>query len=138
MTTTPARTKISRPAAPADLNATFKSLRGLLRAYRPPLVAKVDGPRRYELWSTKDVEIAGRKRSEVFFAAVIIQKSYVGFYFMPVYAAPEMKRVFAPELLGLLKGKSCFHIKSLDAHLMARIKSALAKGFRLYKKNGWV
>lgn len=138
MTPTPARRKASQTAGAADLNATFKSLRGLLRAYRPPLVAKVDGPRRYELWSAKHVEIAGRRRSEVFFAAAIIRKSYVGFYFMPVYAAPEMKQVFPPELLALLKGKSCFHINVLDVHLRAQIKSALAKGFCLYKDRGWV
>ncbi len=47
---------------------------------------------------------------------------------MPVYAAPEMKQVFAPELLVLLKGKSCFHIKSLDARLMAQHQVRSGKG----------
>ena len=98
----------------------------------------MDGPRRYELWSEKEVEIAGRKRTEVFFAAAIIQKAYVGFYFMPVYAEPDIKKLFAPELLALLKGKSCFHVRSLEGRLPAQIKSALARGFRLYKARGWV
>jgi hypothetical protein len=57
---------------------------------------------------------------------------------MPVYTSPEMKRLFAPELLSLLKGKSCFHIETLDARLLALIKRALDEGFKLYKKNGWV
>lgn len=138
MTPTRARRETPQPAGPADLDATFKSLRGLLRAYQPPLVAKTDDARRLDLWSARDVVISGRKRSEVFFASVIIQKSYVGFYFMPVYAAPEMKGVFGPELLALLKGKSCFHIKALDARLLSQIKSALAKGFSLYKQRGWI
>jgi len=132
------RKDVKTRAGSSDLDSTFKSLRGLLRAYRHPMVAKVDSPRRYELWSKKDVVIAGRKRSEVFFAAAIIQKSYVGFYFMPVYAAPEMKRFFAPELLALLKGKSCFHFKTLDAQLRDQVESALAKGFGLYREHGWV
>jgi len=126
------------PAEPLDLEGTFKSLRALLVRYQPPLTAKVDTARRYELWSRKDVVIAGRKRSEVFFASAAIQKGYVGFYYMPVYTSPEMKKLFAPELLSLLKGKSCFHIKTLDARLLAQVKRALEDGFKLYKKNGWV
>ena len=71
------------------------------------------------------------------FASVIIQKSYVGLYYMPVYTNPEMKKIFPPELLALLKGKSCFQIRISDARLVAHIQSALASGFRQYKKNGW-
>ena len=126
------------PVKPADLKETFKELRSLLKRYQPPLVPKMDDAGHFDLWSIKDVEIAGRKRTEVYFAGAIIQKSFVGFYYMPVYTNPEMKKIFAPELLALLKGKSCFHIKTLDARLLRQIKSALAAGFKLYKKNGWV
>ena len=48
-----------------DLDLIFSSLKGLLEAYRPPLVAKVENDRRFDLASIKDVVIAGRKRSEV-------------------------------------------------------------------------
>jgi len=41
------------------------------------------------VWFVKDLVIAGRKCKEVFFAGLIIQKSYVGFYFMPVYTDAE-------------------------------------------------
>jgi len=126
------------PPTSSELKATFKELRSLLKRYQPPLVPRMDDAGHYDLWSIKDVEIAGRKRSEVYFAGVIIQKSFVGFYYMPVYTRPELKKYFAPELLALLKGKSCFHIKTLDARLQRQIKSALAAGFKLYKKNGWV
>jgi hypothetical protein len=128
---------IPRPGGP-DLNATFKELRELLRAYQPPLIATVHSPNRYELWSEKEVVVAGRKRARIFFASAIIQKSYVGLYFLPVYVAPEMKQAIAPELRALLKGKSCFHIKSLDARARSQVRSALAKGFRLYRERGWV
>jgi hypothetical protein len=126
------------PPSSSELKAAFKELRGLLKRYQPPLVSKMDDASHFDLWSIKDVEIAGRKRNEVYFAGVIIQRSFVGFYYMPVYASPEMKKIFAPELLALLKGKSCFHVKALDARLLRQIKSALAAGYRLYKKNGWV
>ena len=121
-----------------DLNTTFQSLKDLLTAYAPPFVPKVDDVGRYDLCSVKDLVIEGRKRKEVYFARVIIQKGYVGFYFMPVYADTDLKTVFAPELLALLKGKSCFHIKKLTPELLDQIESALQIGFEAYQAREWV
>lgn len=121
-----------------ELKQIYSSLKELLQHYRPPLVAKVDDDKRFDLVSIKDVVIEGRKRKEVYFASIIIQKDYVGFYYMPVYSDPEMKTIFQPELLSLLKGKSCFHIKRLDDPLREQIRVALKDGFNLYKTRGWV
>ena len=121
-----------------DLRAIFEVLKRLLSPYAPPLTPKRDEPGYYDLWSVKDLVIEGRKRKEVFFAGLIIQKGYVGFYFMPVYAEADLKPVFAPELLRLLKGKSCFHIKKLTPALLTQIEAALKLGFEMYQQRGWV
>lgn len=121
-----------------ELVTTFKRLKVLLKKYEDPLKPKFDLDSKYDLWSIKDVEIAGRKRKEVYFAGLIIQSSYVGFYYMPVYTDTKLKDVFGPELLKLLKGKSCFHIKTLDAKLEHQVADALEKGYRLYKERGWI
>jgi len=121
-----------------ELVSIFKRLKKILKQYEKPLKPKIDLDSRYDLWSFKDLTIAGRQRKEVWFAGLIIQSSYVGFYFMPVYAAPEMKKFFGPELLKTLKGKSCFHIKKLDGDLENQIKKALKTGYALYKKRGWI
>ncbi|MCC6399029.1 MAG: DUF1801 domain-containing protein [Bacteroidetes bacterium] len=118
--------------------AIFQQLKQLLKVYEPPFTARKDSTSGYELWSIKDVEIAGKKRNEVFFASVVVQSTYVGFYFMPVYTDAAMKKFFKKELLSTLKGKSCFHIKDLDPRLIAQIRDALKRGFALYKKNKWV
>ena len=126
---------------PGDLDAIFDRLETSLRRYVPPFVARtggVKGKRDCQLWSEKAVEIAGRKRDEVSFAGLIVQKGYVGFYFMPVYTHAEQTAVFAPELLALLKGKSCFHVKRLDDALVGHVDAALATGFDLYRERGWV
>jgi hypothetical protein len=120
-----------------DLNTIFLSLKNLLSPYAPPLVPKLDDASRYDLWSIKDLMIEGRKRKEVYFAGLVIQKGYVGFYFMPVYAETDLKAVFAPELLRLLKGKSCFHIKKLTPELLDQVKSALQIGYEAYQARGW-
>jgi hypothetical protein len=116
----------------------FDQIKKLMKKYEPLFALRSDFDSRYELWSEKDIEIAGRKRKEVYFAGLIIQSNYVGFYFMPVYADTTLRDVFEPELLSALKGKSCFHIKKLDKKLLSQIKKSLEIGFKLYKKRGWI
>ena len=82
--------------------------------------------------------IEGRKRRKCILTGSLIQKSYVGFYFMPVYAEPQIKAFFPTELLALLKGKSCFHVKELTDELEGQIGAALERGMALYRERGWV
>jgi hypothetical protein len=121
-----------------DLQSLFDSLKALLQKYTPPLVPKANSAATYDLWSIHPVEIQGRHKKEVYFAGLVIRKSYVGFYFMPVYSEPKMKAALAPELMQLLKGKSCFHIKTLTPELSGQIEAALQTGFARYKELGWV
>lgn len=122
-----------------ELVEIFKKLKILLEKNVKQMVSKVDTESRFDLWSEKDVIFAGKKRSEVYFAEASIKKDYVGFYFMPIYIAPEeLKKVLGPELLKLLKGKSCFHVKHLDEKLTAQIGDALKMGYEMYKQKGWV
>ena len=129
------------PEATSDLPAVFDRLEALLARDAPPFVVRtgsVKGKRDYQLWSERPVEIEGRKRNEVYFAGLIAQKGHVGFYFMPVYTHADQRRVFAPGLLALLRGKSCFHVKRLDDALEGDVEAALAHGFELYRERGWV
>jgi len=116
----------------------FKRLKTILKKYEDPLKPKFDVDSKYDLWSFKNVEIAGRKRKEVSFASIIIQSNYVGFYYMPIYTDTLFQEVFEPELLKLLKGKTCFHIKELTPELEKQIVKALDIGYDLYKKRGWI
>ena len=125
----------------ADLQQIFERLRSVLAEHSPPFVARTGGVKDkldYQLWAEKDVVIDGRPRKEVYFAGLIVQKGYVGFYYMPVYAQPEIEQLFAPELLELLKGKSCFHIKRFERPLVGQIRDALDAGRRLYEERGWI
>lgn len=125
--------------AQQDLGEVFNSLKKILAEFTPPLSVREDGTKNYHLWSEKELVIEGRKRNEVYFAGLIIQSNYVGFYFMPVYSDPgEFANVFHPDLASRLKGKSCFHIRNLDSSLDLHIKSALQAGFALYKNRGWI
>ncbi len=116
----------------------FAEVKRLLTPYETRLTARRDEPGYYDLWSEKEIVVDGRRRNDVFFAGVIVQKSFVGFYFMPLYADDDLSRMFGPELLGTLKGKSCFHLKRMTPEIRAQIEAALVAGWRLYEERGWV
>ena len=121
-----------------ELSEIYQAIKKELKKYEPPLVAKADYDARYDLWSVKDIVIDGRPRKEIAFGAVIIQSSYVGFYFTPIYTSQQARDNTAPELMKLLKGKGCFHVKKLDDELLKHIRDLIKRGFNQYKKNGWV
>ena len=122
----------------AQHQETFNELKALLSPYERNLSVVDKKPGRYCLASVKDIVIAGRPRTELWFAGIMVQSSYVGFYYMPLYTTSGVKEVLDPELLKLLKGKSCFHVKQVTPSLKRHIKHALKLGFAEYKKNGWV
>lgn len=122
-------------------NAVFDLLKTELERLAPPFSPRtgtVKGKRDYVLYSAKAVEIDGKKYPEMYFAAAIEQKGYTGFYFMPLYAAPEVRERISPALLKLLKGKSCFHLKSADGETLVMVREALQAGHEVYRKRGWV
>lgn len=141
----PAVKKTAAKAAPAKgadgekkLLEIFNRLRGALAAFAPPYAVTLDRPGRFELWSQKEIEFAGKTRSETFFAGLIFQSNYVGLYYMPIYVDPGLGKKLSPALLKLLKGKSCFHVKALDEGLYQEVAGALKVGHQAYKERGWV
>lgn len=128
-----------KSAGQPGLTPIFDQVKKLCAAYaKGHLMVRGEGPGQYHIWSDKSVEVAGRLRNDICFVGLMIQKGYVGFYFMPVYTNPALKERIAPELLASLKGKSCFHLKKNDPVMMGYVKDALKEGFADYKKRGWV
>ena len=123
---------------PDTLQEIQDRLKAILSKYAPPLVAKVDKPGHYELYSVKDLLIGGRKRTEVYFAGAVIQKSFVGFYFMPMYSNPEFVESLPPELKKCIKGKACFNIRKADQALFKQIDRMTREGVRMYERNKWI
>ncbi len=138
--TAPVRTRrnVKGAGMDNDLKKIFLALKELMKKYHPPLVARIDDASHYDLWSTKDVEIVGKKRDGLYFAGLIIQSKYVSFYYMPVYVDAGVKKVLKKELLAMLKGNACFHVKKWDKSIAGQGREVLDLGYKCYKKNGWV
>jgi hypothetical protein len=127
-----------------NLDVVFDELERILAAYAPPFKAtggRVREKRDYHLTVPIPVVIAGAyggKPTPVAMASLILQKGYVGFYYMPVYMVPGLKQKLAPELVELLKGKSCFYVKELTPELRAGIREAVEIGTECFRDKGWV
>jgi hypothetical protein len=94
---------------------------------------------KYDLWSEKDlIDPLGKPRKEINFASLVVQSNYLGFYYMPIYCNPTVAEKLAPELMKTLKGKACFHIKSLSPEMLGHIREALKIGYEGYRERGWV
>jgi hypothetical protein len=125
------------PVKNPDLFPLFQDLRKLLAPYEKHFSARRDEVGYYDLWGEYEVVVNDKKRDSIYFCGLIIQKSYVGFYFMPVYTHEEAAELFGAELMATLKGKSCFYIKELTPAIKRQIKEALKIGLELYKERGW-
>lgn len=97
---------------------------------------KKDG---YHLYGSKEVSILGRKPQKTYVAGIIMQKHFVGFYSMHVYAHPQvLKKLKSPATRKFLKGKACFNVTTLDKDILADLEFLVAEGIRDFKVNLWI
>jgi hypothetical protein len=123
-------TAYNRPMPKNDgFQATFKTLRALLKPYEPQFVVIADEPGRYYLatktWKT-------RSGSAIWFGGVEIMRNYVSLHLMPVYGNPALLKGASPSLLKRKQGKSCFNFTRIDpAHVeeLAAITKRGVAGF---------
>lgn len=125
------------PGQPA-LVPIFETLVQLLKPYeKGNLLLRGGKGGQAVLVSEKKVVIDGREKNEIWFAAALVQKGYVGFYLTPAYDA-AFRPLVHPDLLRCLKGKTCFHIKKLDKDMQVHIADALKAGHKEFKQRGWI
>ncbi len=112
----------------------FASIKDLLIPYVVNLEVRGQQADQYHLYGQKEVQLPHKVQQGMYFASVVNNKGFVGFYFFPIYTHPHEFKNLDPALLKCLKGKSCFHIKKDDAQLYQAIRAALAQGYDLYKR----
>lgn len=127
-----------KSAGQPALVAVFEDLKRVLLKYvKGSYVVKDDLPGNFSVYYDKPVETAGRTYPQIPFAALLIQKGFVGFYFFCVYTEPSLKSELPEALRKLLRGKSCFHFTSSDRDMLKDVDHALTAGYRLYRSKGW-
>src|SRR5262249_13670468 len=140
-----AKAKPTKTASHGEsLEYVFNQLKKVMTAYTPQFKAmqgEIRGKQDFHIKTPQKVVIPGAysgKPVDPALASIILQKGYVGFYFMPVYMEPSLRKKLSPNFMKLLKGKSCFYFKGLDDALVRDVKFALDEGVKVYESRGWV
>jgi hypothetical protein len=118
----------------------FNALKQEMKPYEHGYIkARMDIEGRYELVSVKaGIVVMSKPHAGMDFATIIIQSSYVGFYYMPIYGNAAIRTKLSEPFLKLLKGKACFHIKAANDEVLRDVRQAMKAGFECYEKMGWV
>ena len=109
----------------------MQKLRELLLEHVPPLKVRQDDENGFEVAGTKAVMQGKKKVDGFYFASLVPKPKDVRFYFFPVYTDPGQFNV-SEKLQKMLKGKSCFHIKTLDEDLVFEIRGMIIRGVETY------
>lgn len=115
-----------------DFAVVFARLRLILAPYANSLVVVHDTADTYYL----DTHTIGSNKRPVMFAAVRINKRYVSYHFMPIYAGAV--RGMSPALKKRMQGKACFNFAEVDEALFDELAAVTKQGWDEWKRIAWV
>ena len=114
---------------PADFQAVFDRLKGILEGYADSLQVKTDTPGDYTLVAAS----SERYKQEIWFGAVQIKKNYVSYHLIPVYMFTDLLDDLSPLLKPRMQGKSCFNFKSLTDEQLEEIAALTQRSFERFQ-----
>jgi hypothetical protein len=88
-----------------------------------------------ELCGLKETMQGKQKVDGFYFASAVLKPKDCRLYFFPIYTHTAAFEHISPTLRKMLKGKSCFHLKKLNAELQSEISLMLKTGLELYQKD---
>ena len=119
-----------------DLPQIREELKAMLLGFQGPLRVRVDKESNFEVAGTIPAMQGKSKVDGIYFSSIVPRAKAVHFYFFPAYTHPQAFENLSEALKKCKKGKSCFHVKYLDAALMEEIRGMVAQGVAAYQKDG--
>jgi hypothetical protein len=104
---------------------TFVALRAILEPHAKRMAVTVDEPGHYQLASPTMTDRIGRP---LFCASVQINKNYVSYHLMPVYANKALRDSLSPSLRKRMQGKSCFNFTTVEPEQLRELAAVTKKG----------
>jgi hypothetical protein len=89
-----------------------------------------DKPGRYTLLAGYSETL----KKDLWFASVVINKSYVSFHLMPIYMNAPLQATVSPELQKRKQGKACFNFRSVEPKLLSELKTLTKKGAEHFRR----
>lgn len=112
------------------------ALRALLKKHSAHLQYRRDDSGGFEAAGTIPTMQGKQKVDGIYFASIIPKPNDCRLYFFPIYTDVDAFTNMDPALRACLKGKSCFHIKKMDASLEASIGKMIDRGIDIYQDKG--
>lgn len=107
-----------------DLIEIFQTIRAALQPYAAlGFNNRTNSEKKYDLWSEKNLEIDGEKRTETFFVSLDIRADHVALELLPE-ALSQHERTMV--------------IKELDDLTLHIIEDKVAAGYKIFKEQEWV
>jgi len=110
---------------PADFDAVFDRLKGILEPYGKRLHLTEQGPTSYGV----DMAAEADRNPTTWFGGVRRGKRYVSYYLMPVYVEPSLLEGISPDLKRRMQGKSCFNFTAVDERLFGELEALTRSGY---------
>jgi hypothetical protein len=128
------------PLTPETGNLIFEKIKSVLQKQCPPMIVSKNTKDCFELIGNKPVPYGSKKvmAPGMFFLSVFVRKDMISFHFFPIYMNREIFEPLIPNMIKLLKGKSCFNFKKSEQVDEKELSALLKKGVEAWKKNGYM
>ena len=90
------------------------------------------GPATLKAWNGK------MKKPVMPVAWIEINKAYVSYHIMGLYANTALQNSMSKELTGRMQGKTCFNFRSINEELFKELEQITVKAINDFKKLGYV
>ncbi len=122
-----------------NLIEIFQTIRAAMQPYEAQgFATHTCSDTEYELRSEKLVVLQSGEKSQMYFAGLKILDNAVVFNLSPLQSAAEDQSNLPAEVAELFTRIAQFEVAALDEALLQEITIALARGFKIYKQQGWV
>jgi hypothetical protein len=121
-------------------NETFEKIKSVLQKQSPPMIVSKNTKDYFELIGNKAVPYGSKKvmAPGMYFCSVFVRKDMISFHFFPIYMKREIFEPLIPNLIKLLKGKSCFNFKNTEQVNEKELSALLKKGVEAWEKLGYM
>lgn len=130
----PTTTRTKKPTA-KDFQSVYDELKKIMAPFARKTLKAHEAPGQMQLIAPP---VSRSRGKEVWFGAVKINKNYISYHLMPVYACPDLLESISPELKKRMQGKACFNFTTIDKALFQELKTLTKKGHQRFKTEGLI
>jgi hypothetical protein len=112
-------------------DATFATLRGILKPHSKRLLVQADTPKVYTLALRDVTDRVGRP---LFFGCVRKGKAYVSYHLMGFYGNPGLVQELSPGLRKRMQGKTCFNFTTIDPEHVKELTAVTKRSVARFNK----